>query len=269
MAEYNHNKLYFLKLQKDYFHRHDILILEGMPNGKEYSLFYLKLMLESLDHDGYLRYNDLIPYNIEMLASVTNTNVDIVKGAIATLNQLGLLEILDDQTIYLRQVAKFTHETTIGAVKKQEQIERKDAQGGQKVENFPPEYRVKSIDNRVKSIDNKKENINVKENCRNDAVSPCDDKPAKHKYGKYNNILLTDDEHIKLLELDKGNEAIEWLSEYREMKGYKAKSDYLAIRKWVFTAMKEEEQKRKAVEKKDEKKGFDSIEEMMKFVDTL
>lgn len=76
-------------------------------------------------------------------------------------------------------------------------------------------------------------------------------KPKKHKYGKYKNILLTEEEHAKLLAIPNGDKAIEYLSEYREYKGYKAKNDYLAIRKWVFNALKEEEQRANRNEKKD------------------
>jgi len=70
--------------------------------------------------------------------------------------------------------------------------------------------------------------------------------PAKVKWGEYRNVLMTEDEGIKLVTAygrDQALAAIEYLSAYREMKGYKAKSDYLAIRKWVFTAMAEDKQK--------------------------
>ena len=69
------------------------------------------------------------------------------------------------------------------------------------------------------------------------------DKPSspspKHKYGAYKNVLLTEKEYQSLIELQDGEKAIEFLSEYREYKGYKAKSDFLAIKKWVFEAMSE------------------------------
>ena len=105
MNETNNNgKFYWLKLKRDFFKRHDITILESMPNGKEYSLFYLKLMLESIDHEGMLRFSEQIPYNEQMLAAITNTNVDTVRSAIKVLEQLKLLEILDDATIYMTEV---------------------------------------------------------------------------------------------------------------------------------------------------------------------
>ena len=75
------------------------------------------------------------------------------------------------------------------------------------------------------SIDNKKEN-------------------TKRKYGEYKNVLLTDDEYNRLKnDYDNCDELIKFLDEYIEMKGYKAKSHNLAIRKWVVEAVKEHDKK--------------------------
>lgn len=64
-------------------------------------------------------------------------------------------------------------------------------------------------------------------------------KASKHKYGEYKHVLLKDEE-LQKLQKDFGNwkELITYLDEYIEMKGYKAKSHYLAIRKWVVDAVK-------------------------------
>ena len=72
-------------------------------------------------------------------------------------------------------------------------------------------------------------------------------KPEKHKYGEYKHVMLTDDELAKL-QTEHGYEeteaAIKYLDEYTEMKGYKCKSHYLAIKKWVYDAVKEKKQRR-------------------------
>ena len=81
MAARDKERYYWLKLKRDFFKRHDIRVIEDMPNGKEYVLFYLKLMVEAIDHEGALRFSDTIPYSESMLSSVTNTNVDIVRSA--------------------------------------------------------------------------------------------------------------------------------------------------------------------------------------------
>ena len=71
-------------------------------------------------------------------------------------------------------------------------------------------------------------------------------KPTKHKHGEYSHVLLTEDQRTKLIE-EYGEtvtaKAITFLDEYIEMKGYKAKNHYLAIKKWVIDAVKEREQK--------------------------
>ena len=111
-------KFYWLKLKRDFFKRHDIRVIEAMPNGKDYVLFYLKLMVESIDHEGALRFSETIPYNEEMLAVITNTNVDIVRSAMKLFESLELVEIFDDQTVYMREVERLTGSETKWAEKK-------------------------------------------------------------------------------------------------------------------------------------------------------
>lgn len=113
-------KFYWLKLEKNFFKRHDIQIIESMENGKDYVLFYLKLILESINHDGKLRFNDLVPYNDKMLSTITNTNVDVVRSAIKIFEQLGLMEIWEDQTIYLQDTQKMLGFETEWAQKKRD-----------------------------------------------------------------------------------------------------------------------------------------------------
>ena len=100
------NRFYWLKMRRDFFKRHDIRILESLPNGKEYSLFYIKLMLESIDHNGELRYSEKQPYTINMLCSITDMAKDVVETALATLEELELVEIAEDGTYIIPHVAE-------------------------------------------------------------------------------------------------------------------------------------------------------------------
>ena len=75
-------------------------------------------------------------------------------------------------------------------------------------------------------------------------------KANKHKYGEYKNVLLKDEELQKLQkEYQNWEELIKYLDEYIEMKGYKAKSHYLCIKKWVVDAVKKEDLKNPKKEK--------------------
>ena len=108
-------KYYWLKLKRDFFKRHDIRIVEEMPNGKDYLLFYLKMLLESIDHEGELRFSDTIPYNEQMLSVITNTNIDIVRSAMKMFSELGMIEVFDDHTIYMAEVQKMVGSETASA----------------------------------------------------------------------------------------------------------------------------------------------------------
>ena len=126
-------KYFWLKLKRDFFKRHDIRIIESMPNGKEYILFYLKLLCESVDHDGNLRFSDQIPYSEDMLATITDTNVDIVRSAIKIFTELGMMEMFDDGTLFMNEVNKMLGSETYWAERKRIQKAR-EINGG--FENF-------------------------------------------------------------------------------------------------------------------------------------
>ena len=71
-------------------------------------------------------------------------------------------------------------------------------------------------------------------------------KEQRHKYGEYQHVLLTD-RQVEKLNKDYGEqetkEAITYLDDYIQRKGYKCKDYNLTLRKWVFDAVREEKQK--------------------------
>ncbi len=58
-------------------------------------------------------------------------------------------------------------------------------------------------------------------------------KLVKHKYGEFKNVLLTEDEHEKLMSMAFGKEYLEKLSIYIGSKGAAYKSHYLTILNWL------------------------------------
>lgn len=86
-------------------------------------------------------------------------------------------------------------------------------------------------------------------------------KPARHKFGIYKHVLLSDEELERLIK-DKGEEkttaAIQFLDEYIERKGYKCQNYNLTLRKWVFDALREEEAKERGYYQKNNFKNFPS-----------
>ena len=102
----NEKRFYWLKLQKDFFKRHDIKYIETLPEGREIAFFYIKLMVESVDHDGELRFSPELPYSNEMLASVTDTPLNIVEISMKTLQELKMININENGTIIIPKVVK-------------------------------------------------------------------------------------------------------------------------------------------------------------------
>lgn len=151
MSEYSKEKLFYLKLNKDFFDKHYIKILETQENGDKYILFLIKLMCESISHNGYLRFNESIPYDDKMLSAVTHTDIDVVRTAIKLFQELEILEITEDRTIFIPSVQLMTCSTTEGAVKKLEQ--RRTKRGQMSTIDKSIEYRDKSIEKDIELKD--------------------------------------------------------------------------------------------------------------------
>lgn len=114
-------KYYWLQLKNDWFEREEIKLIEAMDNGKDYIIFYLKVLLKSLENGGNLKFRDVVPYNEKMLSTITNTNVDIVEKAIKVFLGFDLLTIFDDGTLYLKEVKNMVGNETKWAEYKRQQ----------------------------------------------------------------------------------------------------------------------------------------------------
>ena len=163
MAE--NKRFFWLKLKEDFFEDETIEWLEEQPNGKEYVLFYLKMCLKSLKHDGKL-YREvgtrIIPYDIKKLSEITKTPVDTVMIATKVLSEIGLVQRMDDETLYMNQVTLMTGNSANNSHAERqrryrERLKQKALQApSQNVTSHSDEsieYRDKSIENRDKSID--------------------------------------------------------------------------------------------------------------------
>lgn len=126
-------RYYWLKLNENFFDREEIKVIENMKNGKDYIIFYLKLLLKSIKTEGELRFRDVIPYTPEMLAAITNTDIDTVRVAIDLFTKLDLMEIWDDGTLFMSETQNMIGSETgwakqkrIQRQKNKELLERKD-----------------------------------------------------------------------------------------------------------------------------------------------
>ena len=134
---------------------------------------------------------------------------------------------------------------------KWEKIKQKRSEAGKIGAEMKKQKQANKANDNLPKNDLTKEAINVNDNeFINDNVNDIfiegnntknSVKASKHNYGEYKNVLLKDEELQSLKkEYPNWEEMIKYLDEYIEMKGYKAKSHYLCLKKWVADAVKKQ-----------------------------
>lgn len=230
-------RYYWLKLKEDFFENDDIKLIESLPNGKDYIIFYLKLLCKSLKNDGILRYKNIIPYTPEMFSSITNTNIDIVNGALEKFKALNMVDILDDGALYMSEVQNMIGSETNWAKIKREQrkeldiVQLSSKQCPDKIENCPTEIEKDKEKDKEKEIE-KEESFPDKS--ENPTPKP---KIKKISFGEYQHIKLTQEQYDKLCE-DYGEnfikDYIRKMDEWLQIKGKNPYKDFnLALRNWL------------------------------------
>lgn len=170
MARDDKVRYFYIKLTKEWFNRAEIQYLESLPNGSEMAYLYLKLLVDSLGHDGQLRVSETIPYTPELIAKRMNTPKKIVKNCINALIQLNAIKISNDKTIIIEKAQEYTNSVSGGALRKAEYRHRRENGGnsvGQVGDNVPNNinynynynydsnynYNLKEKENKEKDID--------------------------------------------------------------------------------------------------------------------
>lgn len=139
----DNKKYYYLKLKENFFDSDSMVLLESMQDGVLYSNILMKMYLKSLKNNGKLLLNDTIPYNTQMIATITRHQVGTVEKAIEVFNQLGLIDILDGGMIYMSDIELFVGQSsTEGDRKRAERLRLKQSDNlriGQMSDIHPPE----------------------------------------------------------------------------------------------------------------------------------
>jgi len=126
MAE---NKNYwYLRLKEHFFDEDAIQILESMQDGYLYSNILLKLYLKSLKGDGKLMFNNVIPYNSNVLATITHHQVGTIERALNVFQEMNLIEILDNGAIYMLNIQDLIGKSSTEADRKREYRAKIDAE---------------------------------------------------------------------------------------------------------------------------------------------
>lgn len=105
MADNSKAKKYFwLKLKEGFFKEKEIKKLRKIAGGDTYTIIYLKLMLLSLSDAGRLFYDEIEDSFAEELALEIDEEPENVKVTLIYLQQMGLLELINQNEAFLTRI---------------------------------------------------------------------------------------------------------------------------------------------------------------------
>lgn len=142
----DNKKYYYIRLKENFFDSDEIKLLESIPDdGYKFSNILLKMYLKSLKYNGRLMFNEKIPFNAEMLATVTGHSVGDVTRAIEMFQKFGLIEVMESGEIYMLDIQSFIGKTSTEADRikaYRRNIENKKQQGVQMYDKRTPEIEI-------------------------------------------------------------------------------------------------------------------------------
>lgn len=242
----------WIKITTDIFDDEKILMIESLPSADSIIVIWFKLLTFAgkQNNDGVFIMNNRIAYTDEMLASVFRRDVNTIRMALKSFEEFGMIDIVDN-VITIPNWNKHQTLDTYEQKKAKDRIYQAKRRAAQKalIEKSSDVVRLSDDKSSDVVITDKDIDIDIdKDNNKltSSGSSSKSKKSVKHKHGEFKNVLLTDTEYQKLCD-EYGemllNEAITFLDEYIEEKGYKSKSHNLAIKRWVIEAVRNRQTK--------------------------
>ena len=224
----------WIKITTDMFDNRKIKHLRKLPEGDSIVLIWVMLltMAGRCNSSGMIFLTENIPYTPKMLADELDFEENTVILALNALEQLNMI-VTDNGFFTIAGWEEYQNIEGMDKIREQNRLRQAKFKQKQKLLSGNVTDNVTVTKGNATDIDIEEEG---EEDIRNNNISPSPKakKPVKHKYGEYQNVLLTDEELEKLKdEYFDYDERIERLSSYIESSGKKYKSHYATIRMWA------------------------------------
>ena len=268
-------KYYWLKLKENFFTDKTIKKLRKIAGGDTYTIIYLKLLLKATETDGKLYFDGVEDTFADEIALDIDEDSENVKVTLMYLIKNRLLVEISDYEMELTRINEMIGSET----NKAELMRKKRARDKQlheqevtmlpdvtkKVTMLPDVTKTlpyieieKEIDIEIeKGIEKKKrekkKTTDSSESSSSSSSSKKTKKVVKHKYGEYDNVLLSDEELDKLKRdfPTDYQDRIDRLSEYVASTGKTYKNYLATIRAWA--RKEKQEQTYKQPQQQEEK----------------
>ena len=231
-------KVKWIKIVTDIFDDEKILMIETLPERDTIIVIWFKLLcLAGKQNNSAVFQLGHMPYTDEMFATIFRRPLNTVRLALNTFEQFGMIEIIHDtvtipnwekhQSLDAYEVSKEKTRQRVAAHR-----ERQKALIESNVTSNVTDTVTVTECNAIDKI--RREEIRREEN-RESIRESTPPKPSRHKYGMYENVLLSDEDYKRLTEEFPHDYTarIERLSEYIASTGKKYKNHLATIRAWA------------------------------------
>lgn len=226
----------WIKIAINMFDNRKIRQIETMPDGDSLLLIWVKLLClaGNVNDGGYIYLTKEIPYTDEMLAAQFNKPITTIRLALKTFEQFGMIEIINNM-IFLSSWEKYQNTDKLAEIRAQTRARVAKHREKQKLLEAGQGDSESNVTCNVTVTQGNALDIDIEEDKDIDKKKNISKKPARHKYGDYSNVLLSDDEMEKL----KAEFPIDWesriqrLSEYMASSGKSYKNHLATIRNWA------------------------------------
>lgn len=231
-------KVEWIKLHTGMFDDEKIKLISALPERDTLLVVWIRLMVLAgrTNDNGAIYLCEEIPYTDEMLATLFDRPLNVVRLAIETFERFGMIE-RHNGTIYLVNWEKYQN------IKGLEDLREKERERQRR-------YRERhKLSSSLKEEDKEKEeDIDIESNVtRNVTPSRSPKRQPELILGECQNVRLTTAEYERL-KAEHGQEvtdkAVDFLSMWKEEKGKRVKNDNLAIRRWAIDAAIEQMNRR-------------------------
>ena len=228
-------RYYWLRLYDDFFTSKRIKKLRRMAGGDTYTIIYLKMQLTAMKNDGILKWTGLEDNIADELSLDLDESPDDIKVTLAFLLSCGLAETSDNVSYYFPySVCNVGSEGSSAKRVRDFRRRQKEINSSEALQCNTDVTPMKQIGNGEKEKEKEIDKEIDKETDKDSAGAPAKQQ-TRHKYGTYQNVLLSDADYEKLKSEfpTDYNDWIERVSEYVAMNGKKYKNFLAVIRNWA------------------------------------
>ncbi|WP_179631853.1 phage replisome organizer N-terminal domain-containing protein [Clostridium peptidivorans] len=122
----------WIKINTTMFDDEKIRLIEAMPEKDTVLIIWIKLLVLAgkCNNNGYIYLSENIPYTEEMLATLFNRPLNTIRMALQTFKTFGMIEMKDNQLIYIANWGK--HQNVQGMERIKEQTKKRVAKHREK-----------------------------------------------------------------------------------------------------------------------------------------